>query len=142
MSRLDPLGDLRRTQFCGEVRASDVGREIVCAAGCASRDHGGVSLSTCATHGSRAGRLQAGRGAGAHTKDRRAGEWVLAVRGVLARREADAANPNLPTGEVELVAHEVRIVNTATDSRHSRSRTAVQPREQQLKVPDPRLRRR
>jgi aspartyl-tRNA synthetase len=39
---------------------------------------------------------------------------VLLVRGVLARRDADAVNPNLPTGEVELVAHELRILNTAT----------------------------
>ncbi len=41
-------------------------------------------------------------------------EFVLAVRGVLEPRAPDAINPKLPTGEVELVVEELRILNTAT----------------------------
>ena len=40
-------------------------------------------------------------------------EYVLAVRGRLSLRPADTINPNLPTGAVELMADEVRILNTA-----------------------------
>jgi aspartyl-tRNA synthetase len=41
-------------------------------------------------------------------------EYVIVARGQVERRSDDAINPKLPTGEVELVATEVRIVNIAT----------------------------
>ncbi len=41
-------------------------------------------------------------------------EFVIAVRGRLEPRAGDAINPRLPTGEVELVADELRILNTAS----------------------------
>ena len=41
-------------------------------------------------------------------------EYVLAVKGHLERRAPDALNPNLPTGEVELIATEIRILNAAS----------------------------
>ena len=117
MSRLDPLGDLRRTHFCGDVRPSDVGREIVlCGWVRKRRDHGGVIFVDLRD---RTGIAQIvfkpDTEPAAHAKAQAArAEWVLAVRGVVARRDADATNPNLPTGEIEIVAHEVRILNTAT----------------------------
>jgi len=115
--RLDPLGDLRRTHFCGDVRPVDVGREVVlCGWVRKRRDHGGVIFVDLRDRSGLAqvvfkpdtepeahGKAQAVRS-----------EWVLIVRGVLARRDPDVVNPNLPTGEVELIAHEVRILNTAT----------------------------
>jgi aspartyl-tRNA synthetase len=114
---LDPLGDLRRTHFCGEVRASDVGREVVlCGWVRKRRDHGGVIFVDLRD---RTGIAQAvfkpDSAAAAHERAQAIrSEYVLAVRGRLARRDPDAVNPNLPTGEVELVAEEVRILNTAT----------------------------
>ncbi|MEE8558735.1 MAG: aspartate--tRNA ligase, partial [Myxococcota bacterium] len=41
-------------------------------------------------------------------------EFVLAVRGRLESRGADSVNPNLPTGEVEILASEIRVLNSAT----------------------------
>ena len=38
-------------------------------------------------------------------------EFVVAAQGHLERRSADTINPNLPTGEVELVVDELRILN-------------------------------
>ncbi len=117
MSRLDPLGDLRRTHFCGSLRPADVGREVVlCGWVRKRRDHGGVIFIDLRD---RTGLAQVvfkpDTEPAAHTKAQAVrAEWVLLVRGVLARRDGEAVNPNLPTGEVELVAHEVRILNTAT----------------------------
>ena len=41
-------------------------------------------------------------------------EYVIAVRGQLVHRDPEAINPHLPTGEVELMATELGILNTAT----------------------------
>ena len=41
-------------------------------------------------------------------------EYVIIVQGRVERRSEEAINPKLPTGEVELVATEVRLLNTAT----------------------------
>jgi aspartyl-tRNA synthetase len=111
------LGDLRRTHFCGDVRASDVGSEIVlCGWVRKRRDHGGVIFVDLRD---RTGIAQVvfkpDSAPAAHERAQEVrSEFVLAVRGRLERRESDAVNPNLPTGEVELVAHEVRILNTAS----------------------------
>ena len=40
-------------------------------------------------------------------------EFVIVASGVLEPRDEDAVNPKLPTGEVELIASELRILNTA-----------------------------
>jgi aspartyl-tRNA synthetase len=117
MPQLDPLGDLRRTHFCGDVRASDVGREVVlCGWVRKRRDHGGVIFVDLRD---RSGIAQvvfkpdSAPAAHEHAQAVRS-EFVLAVRGRLARRDPEAVNRNLPTGEVEVVAEEVRILNTAT----------------------------
>jgi aspartyl-tRNA synthetase len=41
-------------------------------------------------------------------------EYVLAVRGRVDPRGPDAINPKIPTGEVEVIVEEVRLLNTAT----------------------------
>jgi aspartyl-tRNA synthetase len=40
-------------------------------------------------------------------------EFVLLARGTVQRRSKETVNPNLPTGEVEILAEELRILNTA-----------------------------
>ncbi|HTO53716.1 MAG TPA: aspartate--tRNA ligase [Myxococcota bacterium] len=117
MPRLDPLGDLRRTHYCGDVRANDVGREVVlCGWVRKRRDHGGVIFVDLRD---RSGIAQVvfkpDSAPAAHERAQAVrSEFVLAVRGRLARRDPDVVNANLPTGEVEVVAEEVRILNTAT----------------------------
>ena len=50
----------------------------------------------------------------AHEKARKSrSEDVLAVRGPLVRRSAETVNPNIPTGAVELMARELRVLNVS-----------------------------
>jgi aspartyl-tRNA synthetase len=114
---LDPLGNLRRTCYCGELRPEQVGDEIVlCGWVHRRRDHGGVifvDLRDRTGLGQVVFKPDASPDAHARAESIRS-EYVLVVRGRLERRADDAINPKLPTGEVELIADELRIVNTAT----------------------------
>ena len=114
---LDGLGRLRRTHACGTLRAGHVGQEVVLAGWVhRRRDHGGVVFVDLRD---RDGLVQVvfkpEVAAEAH---RRAGElhreFVVLVRGVVEPRSAETVNDKLPTGGVELTAHELRILNTAT----------------------------
>jgi aspartyl-tRNA synthetase len=99
------------------VRASDVGREIVlCGWVRKRRDHGGVIFVDLRDRtGIAQVVIKPDSAPQAHERAQAVrSEFVLAVRGRLERREQDAANPNLPTGEVELVAQELRILNSAS----------------------------
>ncbi len=117
MKPLDPLGNLRRTHYCGELRPEQVGQQlVVCGWVHRRRDHGGVvfvDLRDRTGLGQVVFKPDASPEAHARAESIRS-EYVLAVRGRLARRADDAINPKLPTGEVELIADELRIVNTAT----------------------------
>jgi len=117
VKQLDPLGSLRRTHYCGTLRPVHVGQEaVLCGWVHRRRDHGGVVFvdlrdrtglaqvvfkpDTAPVAHEKAGELRT--------------EYVMAVHGRVERRSEEAINPKLPTGEVELIASEVRLLNTAT----------------------------
>jgi aspartyl-tRNA synthetase len=112
----DSLGDWKRSCYCGEPRAAAVGAELVLAGWVHSRrDHGGVIFIDLRD---RSGLCQAVFNpeidASSHKK---AGEIrsedVIAVRGTLMRRSAETVNPNLATGEVELIVREVKLLSAS-----------------------------
>ncbi len=117
MQQLDPLGSLRRTHYCGTLRPAHAGQEaVLCGWVHRRRDHGGVVFVDLRD---RAGLAQVvfkpDTAPVAHEKagELRA-EYVIAVHGRVERRSEEAINPKLPTGEVELIATAVRLLNTAT----------------------------
>ncbi len=113
---LDLLGDWRRTVYCGEPRRADVGREVTVMGWVHShRDHGGVVFADLRD---RSGLVQVvfnpEESAPAHARaNTLRDEYVIAVRGVVRARPAETVNANLATGEVEVMAAELRILNQA-----------------------------
>jgi aspartyl-tRNA synthetase len=102
--------------YCGEPRPAQVGQELIVMGWVqARRDHGGVTFIDLRD---RSGLVQivcnpqVSTAAHETAKDVRT-EFVLAVRGRLSERSAETINPNLPTGTVEVVAEEVRVLNAA-----------------------------
>ena len=113
------LGDWARSDYCGDLRPADVGREVTVMGWVhARRDHGGVVFLDVRD---RAGLVQVvldpERGAAAHAAG--AGvrlEYVVAVRGAVVPRSPETVNPTLATGALEIVGRELRVLNTARPS--------------------------
>src|SRR3954464_10257678 len=116
MAVLDHLGDLERTHSCGALRASDAGSTVVLMGWVAvRRDFGPLTFVDLRD---REGLTQvvfdAEDAAGAHARAKELrGEYVVAVRGEVVLREEAQRNPKLSTGEVEVQAREVLILNEA-----------------------------
>lgn len=104
-----------RTHYCGEVDESLVG-EAVAVAGWVHRrrDHGGVIFVDLRD---REGLLQVvfdpDRPEIFAEAERIRGEYVLAVKGRVRRRPEGTANPNMRTGQVEVLAHELTTLNAS-----------------------------
>ena len=104
-----------RTLYCGELRAEHVDQTVtLCGWAHRRRDHGGVIFIDLRDREGLAQvvcnpeRQEAFRAA-----ERVRGEFVLRVTGKVRRRPAGTVNPDLPTGEVEVVAQEVEILNAS-----------------------------
>ncbi|RAX21106.1 aspartate--tRNA ligase [Actinomyces sp. Z5] len=100
---------MMRTRDAGTLRAADIG-EVVTLAGWVDRrrDHGGVAFIDLRDASGIAQVVI--REEVAH--DLRA-EYVLQVTGEVSARPDGNANPNLPTGEIEVVVSDVEILNPA-----------------------------
>jgi len=111
---LDFLGNLKRTHYCGGLRASDAGRDAVVMGWVhRRRDLGNLLFLDIRD---RSGIVQVvfnkETHPEAHAKAEQArSEFVVAVEGTVVKREK--ANPELSTGEVEIVATTLHILNNA-----------------------------
>src|SRR5438132_1977527 len=103
-----------RTHTCGEARASLAGKEVTLAGWVHTRrDHGELTFIDLRD---RYGITQVV----AHAKENPAAykplgkarhEWVLRVRGTVRARPEGTKNTNLPTGEIEVAASEIEVLN-------------------------------
>ncbi|HEC33484.1 MAG TPA: aspartate--tRNA ligase [Chloroflexi bacterium] len=105
-----------KTHNCGELRTEHIGQTITLAGWVnRQRDHGGLVFIDLRD---RSGIVQVvadpNHASGAHrlASDARQ-EYVLQVRGVVRRRPEGLVNPEIETGEVEVLADEVTVLNPA-----------------------------
>jgi aspartyl-tRNA synthetase len=133
---LDFLGDLRRTHMCGALRLSDAGKKVVLMGWCnRRRDLGQIIFVDLRD---RTGITQVvfnnEWNAAVHEKaETLRNEFVIAAIGTVKRRDADTINPNIPTGEVELVVEELRILNVSKPLPFLPSDTVLANEEMRLK---------
>ena len=104
-----------RTHNCGQLRPADIDTRVsVCGWVGSRRDHGGVIFIDLRDH---TGVLQVvcepEQLQDFAAADRLRGEHVVRFCGKLRRRPAGMANPRQPTGEVEVLAEEVKLLNAA-----------------------------
>ncbi len=107
---------LYRTHTCGELRASDAGVEVRLAGWVnRRRDQGGlIFLDVRDRYGITQVVIDRNDAPAAHQSAIRVrGEFVISVAGTVSKRIEGTENKRLPTGEVELQAAEVTILNEA-----------------------------
>ena len=102
-----------RSHYCGQIDETLIGEEIsVCGWVHRRRDHGGVIFIDLRD---REGLLQVvfdpDRAEIFAAAERIRGEFVLSVKGIVRQRPDGTINPNMKTGQVEVLAHELSILN-------------------------------
>ena len=113
---LDFLGSLQRTHRCGQLRAEQDGQPVVLMGWVnRRRDHGNlIFLDVRDRTGITQVVLDKEVSGEAHAKAEAArSEYVVAVKGKVRRRGAGLDNPNMPTGQIEVVASELLLLNEA-----------------------------
>src|SRR5262245_60095912 len=110
----EPLGSLTRTYTCGALRPGDVGADVVLLGWVHRiRDLGGVTFIDVRDRAGVSQVVVRENEAQMAVAKRLRSEYVVGVSGVVQRRSEDTVNPKLTTGEVEVLAREIRILNEA-----------------------------
>jgi len=110
----ESLGDLTRTHTCGALRADDVGADAVLLGWVHRvRDLGGVTFIDVRDRAGVSQVVVRENDALMTAAKRLRSEFVIGVSGVVQRRSDETINPKLATGEVEVLAREIRILNEA-----------------------------
>ncbi len=114
----EPLGELRRTHRCGELRADHVGNDVVLMGWVhRRRDMGSLifvdlrdreGLTQCVFNSANAKSAFA-------MAERLRSEFVVAIEGKVVARAAETVNPKLATGEIEVHVERVRLLNPSRE---------------------------
>ena len=133
---LDFLGNLERTHYCGELRAANAGQKVVVMGWVnRRRDHGNLIFLDLRD---RTGISQIvldkelipdGHAKGEQVRP----EYVVAAVGKVRLRDADSINPKMETGEIEIEATQLLVLNDTRLAPFSPSEEAIQNEEVRLK---------
>jgi len=133
---LDFLGNLQRTHMCGTLRAANAGEHVVLMGWVnRRRDHGNlIFLDLRDRTGIAQIVLDKELTPDGHAKGEQVRpEYVVAAVGKVRLRGPDAINPKMPTGEVEIEATELRVLNDTRLAPFSPAEDAIQNEEVRLK---------
>jgi len=111
---VDLLGDWRRTHTCGDLRKQDVGAQVTVMGWVQTRrDHGGlIFVDLRDRYGVTQVVFNPEEDPEVHNKAHALrNEYVIAVQGVVELRPKDMANPRIVTGEIEVAARGLLILN-------------------------------
>jgi aspartyl-tRNA synthetase len=111
---IDLLGDLKRTDYCGDLRKKDAGREVTLLGWVQRRrDLGGlIFVELRDRHGIIQVVFNPEISPETHEKVQfLRSEYVVGVQGTVVLRPEGTANPKLETGEIEVTAKELKIFN-------------------------------
>jgi aspartyl-tRNA synthetase len=133
---LDFLGNLERTHLCGDLRAAHAGQQVVLMGWVnRRRDHGNlIFLDLRDRSGIAQIVLDKELTPDGHLKGGQVRpEYVVAAVGKVSLRDKDAINPKMPTGEIEIEAMQLLVLNDARLAPFSPSDEAIQNEEVRLK---------
>jgi aspartyl-tRNA synthetase len=110
----EQLGNLSRTHTCGGLRAADVGANVTLLGWVHRvRDLGSLVFLDLRDRDGHTQVIVEGDADLLERTKRLRSEFVVAVLGQVERRSDDTINANVPTGEVEVRARDLRILNEA-----------------------------
>jgi aspartyl-tRNA synthetase len=133
---LDFLGTLQRTHLCGDLTAANAGQHVVLMGWVnRRRDHGNlIFLDLRDRSGIAQIVLDKELTPEGHLKGEAVRpEYVVAAVGKVRLRAKDAINPKMPTGEIEIEATQLLILNDARLAPFSPAEEAIQNEEVRLK---------
>jgi len=111
---MDTLGNWKRTHYCGDLSAKDIGSEVILMGwALRRRDHGGLIFIDLRD---REGIAQIVfdpevNSASHSVAESVRSEFVLAVKGTVIPRPDGTVNPGMKTGEVEIQVSECKLLN-------------------------------
>ena len=111
---LDFLGELRRTQMCGELRAENAGQQVILMGWVNRRRDLGNVIFVDVRDRSGLTQLVFDKSDNPALHEKATGlrsEFVIAAIGKVRKRDEKTVNRNIPTGEIEVVVTELRLLN-------------------------------
>lgn len=111
---METMGNLRRSDYCGELRMKDIEREVVLMGWVQTQRNLGQLIFVDIRDISGISQVVFDETISKDVFEKAKGlkgEYVIAVRGKV--RERSQKNPHIPTGDIEILAEELKILDTA-----------------------------
>lgn len=108
------IGNLKRTHYCGDVRTKDIGDEVTLFGWVQNwRDHGGVIFIDLKD---REGIVQIVFDPSVNEEIHRQAsklrsQYCIGIKGIVRHRPEGTVNPNLKTGDIEVVANTLKVLS-------------------------------